>query len=833
MRVTSTGLLMSPHLGVTPEELLPNSLALLPLRTPLPGELIHLSRDKVVFSPTSLQLDLEELEEQLASLPAALPPLPFVVVGQLCLGRFREDCAWYRARVDEVRQDGVVAVTYFDYGNSEDTRMEELAEVPEHLARPGPATVEVELSAAGEAWGEGGVLWLEEGAAGRRARLQPPRPVAAPESTTPPAGQPVKPPASRSAKSGPAVIEERVEVSVAQVDASGWAWVVTRRGDWQDVTAQLAHLQGTMEPAKVAEQGALVAAVYTEDGLLYRARVMVLENRMAEVMFVDFGNRDVVRADELLALPAELAVVPDLAARVRVAGVGEQEVTEALEEQLYREDLRMEMNQAGQAVFFAGGEELDMAALQGRAAGIEGETGAKDEQGQDDEVEVMTKAVPKSMPSTDRVKKGDSKEKEGIKETKVVKMKVSTKPAEVKKAAEVAGVKSSKTPGPKGEPEANNLKLASKSKKVLPKKEATVKSKELHVKNEPVVKSKEPVVKKKETSVPIKEATEELPSLIKDKAPQDAIKELKARMEEEIAAKGKLLRRRERATFQPTATLTQGMMDTWIQSCLDMLASRRGRMAGKENLVDKVADQFMDTVADKLAKELEATVMGRSGDSASSFREAPPALASLGSSAAGLRSLEEQLARGEEEKRGLLRHLEEERTLLELLQSDAGAAVASALARHAGPTTLAALEEVLVGRVVALGLVPATAAFLQVLVEEHGASPHLALLVQAVLAPAAMERLVYSESGSLVVVAALQAAEASDLAAGLWAEQELPGLLASGPGTGVARALLGLLTSRAAGAACSRSRLVARCGGARSPTLQLKTLLSRYWETSS
>ena len=109
LRATSTGLFVSPLLGATPEELLPNSLALLPLHRPLPGELVHLTKDTVVFSPTSLQVDLEQLEEQLGFLPATLPPLPSVAVGQLCLGRFREDGAWYRARVDEVQQGGVVA----------------------------------------------------------------------------------------------------------------------------------------------------------------------------------------------------------------------------------------------------------------------------------------------------------------------------------------------------------------------------------------------------------------------------------------------------------------------------------------------------------------------------------------------------------------------------------------------------------------------------------------------------------------------------------------------------------------------------------------------------
>ena len=97
-----------------------------------------------------------------------------------------------------------------------------MAEVPEHLARPGPATVEVELAAACEAWGEGGVLWLEEGVAGRRARLQPPvshKPSAEHPAKTP-TYQSAKTAAERSAKTGPAAIKELVGVVVAQVEGS-------------------------------------------------------------------------------------------------------------------------------------------------------------------------------------------------------------------------------------------------------------------------------------------------------------------------------------------------------------------------------------------------------------------------------------------------------------------------------------------------------------------------------------------------------------------------------------------------------------------------------------
>ncbi len=45
-------------------------------------------------------------------------------VMEVCAARFMKE--WYRARVDRIHLDGTFAVTYVDYGNSEDVKVSEI-----------------------------------------------------------------------------------------------------------------------------------------------------------------------------------------------------------------------------------------------------------------------------------------------------------------------------------------------------------------------------------------------------------------------------------------------------------------------------------------------------------------------------------------------------------------------------------------------------------------------------------------------------------------------------------------------------------------------------------
>jgi hypothetical protein len=63
--------------------------------------------------------------------------------------------------------------------------------------------------------------------------------------------------------------------------------------------------------------------VFSEDGVLYRARVLALQGSRARLLFIDFGNCEEVEVASLVELPPGLRAVPGLASRLRVAGASQ------------------------------------------------------------------------------------------------------------------------------------------------------------------------------------------------------------------------------------------------------------------------------------------------------------------------------------------------------------------------------------------------------------------------------------------------------------------------------------------------------------------------------
>jgi hypothetical protein len=127
-----------------------------------------------------------------------------------------------------------------------------------------------------------------------------------------------------------------------------------RQEELDEIMNELAAQQPALAPAAGTAAGATVAATFSEDGELYRARV--LDDGKPDhikVLFIDFGNSEDKAAVELLELPGHLQEdrLPGLAERVRLAGsLGEGEaVRRAVEEALCSENLSMRLNEAGEA----------------------------------------------------------------------------------------------------------------------------------------------------------------------------------------------------------------------------------------------------------------------------------------------------------------------------------------------------------------------------------------------------------------------------------------------------------------------------------------------------
>jgi len=51
-------------------------------------------------------------------------------IGAICEGRWSEDGNWYKARIDDMSNDGQYLVTYIEYGNKEILRIDSLRPLP-------------------------------------------------------------------------------------------------------------------------------------------------------------------------------------------------------------------------------------------------------------------------------------------------------------------------------------------------------------------------------------------------------------------------------------------------------------------------------------------------------------------------------------------------------------------------------------------------------------------------------------------------------------------------------------------------------------------------------
>ncbi|KAF0298266.1 Tudor domain-containing protein 1 [Amphibalanus amphitrite] len=86
-----------------------------------------------------------------------------------------------------------------------------------------------------------------------------------------------------------------------------------------DLMERLAAAAASLAPAEPPfEPTNLLAAPFSEDEALYRARVMSTTDDRARVQFVDYGNGEEVEAAALRRLPAELSELPPQALRCRL-----------------------------------------------------------------------------------------------------------------------------------------------------------------------------------------------------------------------------------------------------------------------------------------------------------------------------------------------------------------------------------------------------------------------------------------------------------------------------------------------------------------------------------
>ena len=116
------------------------------------------------------------------------------------------------------------------------------------------------------------------------------------------------------------------EVVLSHVESKSEVWVqkVAREHVLDQLLEELQILQPSLKTVESPQVGDLVAATFSEDGEVYRAKVMFTGTSRSNVLFVDFGNGEEKDNEKLLQLPFHLQdhKLPAFAEKVTVAKSG-------------------------------------------------------------------------------------------------------------------------------------------------------------------------------------------------------------------------------------------------------------------------------------------------------------------------------------------------------------------------------------------------------------------------------------------------------------------------------------------------------------------------------
>ena len=147
---------------------------------------------------------------------------------------------------------------------------------------------------------------------------------------------------------------------ITHVESANKVWVVAQ--DQQEeldlVMEELATLRPTLGPVTDVKVENTVGAVFSEDGELYRGKVI---DNSSTVLFIDFGNTEVKQAEEMLKLPEHLHEdkIAAFAMYLQVANGDEAGAREKLEELMDLEEVFVERSQDGEAMFFVDGLKIN------------------------------------------------------------------------------------------------------------------------------------------------------------------------------------------------------------------------------------------------------------------------------------------------------------------------------------------------------------------------------------------------------------------------------------------------------------------------------------------
>ena len=327
-----------------------------------------------VYNPGEFYVQTKDSCESLAELSTTLnnyfstnkysPLTQLPSIGSLVCAKFSQDGAWYRGEVMEAAADAC-CVKFIDYGNYEVVRLCDMSECPpEALSLPILSCCcrlgGVTLPTDAVGWSDSAVQLLKEMSVNRLLQG-----TVTDGSTCPPSvhlkdnlgsdlasqlvakGLALSRPSSSGLGNDQTLptpqLSKASDLSEGELPCGSqyFSVIVTEVCDPGNFFIQTVDVEtfalsealqnrlavlfqeGPSPPRlnSLPSRGSLVCAKYSQDNLWYRAEVMESRSSCSKVMFVDYGNIEVAKLEEMAFCPSELCSYPVLARRCSLSGL--------------------------------------------------------------------------------------------------------------------------------------------------------------------------------------------------------------------------------------------------------------------------------------------------------------------------------------------------------------------------------------------------------------------------------------------------------------------------------------------------------------------------------
>ncbi len=246
-------------------------------------------------------------------------------IGDLVAALFPDDCSWYRAKIVS-KEDETINVQFVDFGNlsvaQEFRHLSEEAKAIPPLARHCALTLPVGL----ERWPEAATQRLSELACDGNTIFKlvvkeegDPTYVDLQENDVSVADELAT--LCKADLTAPVRETTNQPAVLSHVQDNNDLWIQYQTPQLDEMINEMANAE-TFDILETTEEGTLVAALFDDDGLWYRAKVTtVKEEGGYRVLFIDYGNEADTTA--LRSLPEDLISLPPLAKHCRLEGLSD------------------------------------------------------------------------------------------------------------------------------------------------------------------------------------------------------------------------------------------------------------------------------------------------------------------------------------------------------------------------------------------------------------------------------------------------------------------------------------------------------------------------------